>query len=103
MDGEELKSHKTKIIDDYGNWVEVQTYQGKRVKRGLFQSKDGHLLNADVNGSFNIGRKACGKMDGNINQNVARRVYHDLYQWYIKHPVEALAVRPVRVVLRTNK
>ena len=31
-------------------------YMGKRVKRGLFQSKNG-LVNADVNGSFNIMRK----------------------------------------------
>ena len=31
-------------------------YIGKRVKRGLFQSKNS-LVNADVNGSFNIMRK----------------------------------------------
>ena len=31
-------------------------YIGKRVHRGLFQSKD-HLLNADVNGAINIMRK----------------------------------------------
>ena len=29
-------------------------YCGQRIKRGLFESKDGHRLNADVNGSFNI-------------------------------------------------
>lgn len=32
-------------------------YLGKRVKRGLFQTKEGILINADVNGSLNIGRK----------------------------------------------
>lgn len=32
-------------------------YAGKRVKRGLFQSKDGILINADVNGAINIARK----------------------------------------------
>ena len=35
---------------------EVQ-FSGKRVKRGLYQAKDGTLLNADVNGACNILRK----------------------------------------------
>ena len=34
-----------------------QTYMGKRIKRGLFQSREGKLINADVNGSYNILRK----------------------------------------------
>ena len=34
------------------------TYAGKRVKRGLFRSANGTLLNADVNGSYTILRKA---------------------------------------------
>ena len=33
-------------------------YDGKRIKRGLFQSKEGKLINADVNGSYNILKKA---------------------------------------------
>lgn len=33
-------------------------YCGKRVKRGLYISKDGIKINADVNGSYNIMRKA---------------------------------------------
>lgn len=33
-------------------------YKGKRIKRGLFKSGSGHLINADVNGSLNILRKA---------------------------------------------
>ena len=36
------------------------TYLGKRVKRGLFQSSIGKLINADVNGSLNILRKVVG-------------------------------------------
>lgn len=34
-----------------------ETYLGKRIKRGLFQSSIGKLINADVNGSLNILRK----------------------------------------------
>ena len=33
------------------------TYKGKRVKRGLYQSSIGKLINADVNGALNILRK----------------------------------------------
>ena len=33
------------------------TFSGKRVKRGLYVSKNGIELNADINGSMNIGRK----------------------------------------------
>ena len=37
-------------------------YLGKRVKRGLFQTKEGIWINADVNGSLNIGRKYLTKL-----------------------------------------
>ena len=30
---------------------------GKRIKRGLYQTKNSHYINADINGSFNIMRK----------------------------------------------
>ena len=33
-------------------------YEGKRIKRGLFRSSEGTIINADVNGAYNIGRKA---------------------------------------------
>lgn len=38
-------------------------YSGKRIKRGLFQSSCGKLINADVNGSLNILRKVVGDSD----------------------------------------
>ncbi len=34
-----------------------EQYMGKRVKRGLFRSADGHRYHADVNGAYNIIRK----------------------------------------------
>ena len=37
-----------------------ETYVGIRAKRGLFISKTGLKINADVNGSLNIGRKVFG-------------------------------------------
>ncbi len=41
----------------------VQTrFSGRRVKRGLYQTKDGHLINADANGSLGIGLKSKHKL-----------------------------------------
>lgn len=42
------------------------TYLGKRKHRGLFQSSIGKLINADVNGAFNIMRKVVG--DSYVNK-----------------------------------
>lgn len=44
LDSEEIKKHTT--------------YSGKRIKRGLFKTNKGLIINADVNGSFNILKKA---------------------------------------------
>lgn len=38
-----------------------ETYLGKRVKRGLFKTAKGRLINADLNGSLNILRKVIGE------------------------------------------
>ncbi len=37
-------------------------FSGSRVKRGLYRTKNGHLINADCNGSLNIGRKSKHKL-----------------------------------------
>ena len=49
LDKEEIKKHSN--------------YQGARVKRGLFQISTDKLINADVNGSLNIGRKYLTKVE----------------------------------------
>lgn len=46
LDGESLEEH--------------ESYLGKRIKRGLFKSAKGKLINADLNGSLNILRKVVG-------------------------------------------
>lgn len=38
------------------------TYVGKRIKRGLFKTSTGKVINADVNGSINIVRKVIGEL-----------------------------------------
>ena len=47
IDNEELKHH--------------EEYKGKRIKRGLFRTNEGKLINADLNGSLNIMRKVIGE------------------------------------------
>ena len=37
--------------------AEKAVFTGRRVKRGLYRQDDGKILNADINGSANIGRK----------------------------------------------
>ena len=49
-------------MDDIPTYVKGNntkySFSGNRVKRGLYKTKDGIILNADVNGAFNIIRKA---------------------------------------------
>ena len=55
------------------NKHEDHAYAGRRVKRGLFRTAAGLLLNADVNGALNILRKAIGDYFLEpLIQNVAR-------------------------------
>ncbi len=60
---EESYTSKASFLDNdpiptYGeDEAESVVFSGKRVKRGLYKSKNGTLINADVNGSYNIMRK----------------------------------------------
>lgn len=38
-------------------------FSGKRIKRGLYRSKEGHLISSDANGAANILRKSNNKLD----------------------------------------
>jgi len=37
-----------------------EVYLGRRIKRGLFKTSNGILINSDINGALNIGRKVFG-------------------------------------------
>ena len=56
--------------------AEQKEYVGKRVKRGLFQSKEGVQINADVNGSLNIGRKYLTKLGLYTDTLHKELIYH---------------------------
>jgi putative transposase len=53
------ESHTSKCsFLDLESICHQECYVGKRVKRGLFRASTGRRINADVNGSYNIIRKA---------------------------------------------
>jgi len=45
-------------IPVYGKTDKDEVFTGKRIKRGLYKTSAGQLINSDVNGSYNILRKA---------------------------------------------
>ena len=58
---EESYTSKASFLDNddipvYGE-AEKPIFSGQRIKRGLYRTNDGRLINADVNGSYNIMRK----------------------------------------------
>lgn len=61
LDSEEITKH--------------EVYVGKRIKRGLFQSANNTLINADVNGSYNILKKAVPNAFVNGIEGVAVHPY----------------------------
>lgn len=60
VEQEESHTSKCSFLDNES--VEHHdSYMGKRIKRGIFRSAKGILINADVNGSLNIIRKAVSE------------------------------------------
>jgi putative transposase len=51
----------------------VPEFSGRRKHRGLYVSKDGFAVNADVNGSLNIGRKVIPEFSGIGDRSLAAR------------------------------
>jgi putative transposase len=58
-------------LPKYGD-PEVE-FSGKRKHRGLYVTKDGFAVNADVNGSLNIGRKVIPEFLGIGDRSLAAR------------------------------
>ena len=85
---EESYTSKASFLDNnyiptYGQDIGKQKFSGSRVKRGLYKSKNGTLLNADVNGASNIIRKAIPEAFDGIKdfsylwKTVISKKYHD--------------------------
>lgn len=61
------------LPEEFGNY----TFSGKRVKRGMYMSKANILINADVNGAYNILRKGNPKF-----------IYNDRIEGVSFHPIK---------------
>jgi putative transposase len=73
---EESYTSKCSFLDNE-DVMKHQNYQGKRIKRGLFKTSTGELINADVNGSYNIMKKAIPNL--------------------FKDGIEGLSVNPIKI------
>jgi transposase len=60
-----------------------EVYKGKRIKRGLFRTAKGGLINADVNGAGNI----------------IRKVFPNAMDKVIADGIEGVSISPVRAVV----
>lgn len=70
---------------------EQQAFSGTRIKRGLYQAKDGRLVNADWNGAANIIRKVAPNAFGSEGVEDGKEV------------LASLVVHPVRIVVPLTK
>lgn len=77
ISNEESYTSKCSFLDEE-NICKNSSYLGKRVKRGLFETSNGKLINADVNGSLNIGRKYLTKVN-----MYTKQLHEDLIKFMI--------------------
>ena len=70
-----------------------RNYKGRRVKRGMFISSGGVLINSDVNGSYNIMMKGLSYLLGkNVNRSNLKEFYG----------IGMLPIRPVRITAKSG-
>lgn len=81
IETEESYTSKYSFLDEE-SICKHSSYQGKRVKRGLFETSNGKLINADVNGSLNIGRKYLTKVS-----MYAKQLHDDLVRFMVNPKV----------------
>lgn len=60
LDKDDIPVYKQDTKDKY-------SFSGKRIQRGMYRAKEGRCINADLNGSANIMRKAFPKLADNID------------------------------------
>ena len=73
IEQEESYTSKASFVDGdeipvYGKIDYEPQFSGKRIQRGLYETKDGFRLNADINGSYNILVKGLHSLGKNIDK-----------------------------------
>lgn len=74
IEQEESYTSKASFVDNddipvYGKIEHEPQFSGKRIHRGLYETKDGFRLNADINGSYNILAKGLQSIGKTINRS----------------------------------
>jgi putative transposase len=104
---EEAYTSKASFLDGdslpkYGEKPVGWKASGKRIKRGLYQSANGRVVNADLNGAANILRKVASKLGVNLDQ-LGRRVLTTVARvrlWVLPKPIlsaESQRMKDLRV------
>jgi transposase len=80
-------------IPTYGKEEGEPVFRGRRIKRGMYKASDKRKINADINGSYNIMRKASPNVFRSNGVEDGKGV------------LASLVVHPVRIVVpvRTQK
>ena len=86
IEQEESYTSKASFVeqDEIPVYEELQskpTFSGRRISRGLYQSKSGFLLNADVNGSYNILVKGLLSLGKILNREAVSFHTRSLKNW----------------------
>lgn len=93
IEQEESYTSKASFLDEddipvYKDVQDKPQFSGKRISRGLYQSKDGRVLNADVNGSYNILVKGLLSLNKALDRKVVSFHTRSLRRWeYISNKV----------------
>ena len=86
VEQEESYTSKASFLDEdeipvYKDVQAKPQFSGKRISRGLYKAKDGRVLNADVNGSYNILVKGLLSLNKNLNRETVSFHTRSLKNW----------------------
>ena len=86
IEQEESYTSKASFLDEdeipvYKDIQSKPQFSGKRISRGLYKTKDGKVLNADVNGSYNILVKGLLSLGKILNKEVVSFHTRSLKRW----------------------
>ena len=86
VEQEESYTSKASFVDQdeiptYGESDKKTAFSGKRISRGLYKAKNGRVLNADVNGSYNILVKGLLSLGKTLNRKAVSFHTRSLKVW----------------------
>lgn len=86
IEQEESYTSKASFLDEdeipiYDSVQTKPQFSGKRISRGLYKAKNSRVLNADVNGSYNILVKGLLSLGKTLNRNVVSFHTRSLKRW----------------------